>query len=297
MARGLFEQVARGAADVRGYRVHPSVPRGTCAAFRELRVRWSAAWDLGCATPQPAPAELESFYGGEYRRVMGKARGVASYIESPNYRAQTRSQVDWVVGEVRGHGRWLDVGAGYGLLLREVADALPAWTRLALEPDAEAQHDLARVAEVLPFTGPTALDAGLFEVISCSHVLEHVADPLAYLGHLRESLRASGLLLLEVPNDDRVALTDPNRTSDLPHLWFFSRAGLERLARAAGFSIVRSAELGLERPGTPVGFGSRARRFLRRRFHGNLSLLDDPTWYTEGVNRTDLRILARRGGV
>ena len=297
MERELFEQVARDAADVRGYRVHPSVPQGACAPFRELRLQWSAAWDLGCAAPQPTPDELESFYKGEYRRVMGKARGVASYLESPNYRAQTRSQVDWVVAEVHGHGRWLDVGAGYGLLVREVADALPAWSRLALEPDAEAQTDLGQVAEVLPCSDLAALDGGHFDVISCSHVLEHVADPLAYLGEARDRLRASGLLLLEVPNDDREALTDANRKSDLPHLWFFSRAGLERLVQAAGFSIVRSAELGLERPGTPVGLGLRARRFLRRRFHGNLSLLDDPTWYTEGVNRTDLRILARRGGV
>ncbi len=304
--RTLFEDLAPGAQELRPYRIHPDLPGGACALFRAARVHWNAEWGIGCSVAQPDPSELGAFYRDEYRQVMGKARGVQHYLSSPNYRAQVRSQVEWVTGALEGpaaaRGRWLDLGAGYGLLLREVAQALPSWERLALEPDAAAREDLTAIARVLGGQGPADLsdpdaaggNLAALDVVSCSHVLEHVPDPRAYVRALRERLRPGAWALIEVPNDDVDALTSPSRASDVPHLWFFSRPGLERLVSEAGLQVVRSAELGLLRSGAPVARLTRLRRFVRNRVRGRLSLIDDPSWYAEGPQRSDLRVLARR---
>jgi SAM-dependent methyltransferase len=219
-------------------------------------------------------------------------------VQSPVYRTQAKSLVSWALPHVTARGAWLDVGAAFGLLLWQVRNDLPDWSLYAIEPAGDARDALAQLASVdtdfAAFWEGRSGPMAFYDVISLSHVLEHLLDPFSALRLLRERLKPGGLLVLEVPNDHRLELTRATRSSDLPHLWFFSGEGLRRVVELSGFEILREAELGLRRPGSRAPLHRRAARWLRRKLRGDLSLCDDGDWYAERPDRCNLRLLCRR---
>lgn len=279
-------------------RLRPYRAPGSGDAWAELNrtdVVWCPALDLGCVNPMPAADELARYYAGAYRRSMGKSRNFEGHMESPNRLVRAASQAAWVEPFVSENGSWLDVGAGYGLLLSQVATLLPDWERCAVEPDESARDTLARVASkrfdhALLWDDANGLGR-TFDVISLSHVLEHLIDPLHALRILYGHLKPGGLLMLEVPNDHLVEMLRGERLNDLPHLWFFSLHGLRYLAHRAGFEVVRGAELGLRRPGVYAPLANRIARYLKRRFRGDAALRSDRDWYREEADRTDIRLV------
>jgi hypothetical protein len=131
-------------------------------------------------------------------------------------------------------------------------------------------------------------------VISISHVLEHLSDPEQMLNNIYNRMKPGGLSLIEVPNDHLKQLGNPSRKSGLPHLWFYSLAGLKKLLQASRFQLLRSAELGVRPNAQKVSIAKRAIRSLRIHLKGSLALLNDPDWYTEGKDRSEIRVLARK---
>ena len=280
------------------YRIPSSFPNEAVALFRDLSVRWNEAAGIGVAVPLPSHDDLAIFYRLHYRPLMNKEQGLARYITSPNHRAQAKSQLDWVDPWLPGRGEWLDVGAGYGLLLWEVHRRFPGWLLSALEPDRNARSDLASLAKVETATDEF-WDAARpaqrwWDVVSASHVLEHLRDPWAGLLRLTEHVRPGGLLLLEVPNESLATLRRSDRANDLPHLWFFSPQGLERLVARAGMEVLRSGTIGLERPWAKRPVTRRLLRRIRRLTAGPLSRLDDRSWYAEGPERDAARVICRK---
>ncbi len=93
--------------------------------------------------------------------------------------------------------------------------------------------------EELARTQPASVDA-----LTMEHVLEHVADPLAFLRSARAVLRPSGTLWLATPNIEAAGHArfesawkhlDPPR-----HLVIFTAAALDAVLRAAGFCSVQT---------------------------------------------------------
>ena len=83
-----------------------------------------------------------------------------------------------------------------------------------------------------------------FDLVICSEVLEHVADPHALLAAIGERLSPPGLLVLTTPNLDAVhegaGPGDLTRTlSPGLHLVLYDRTLLARVLGAAGFAAVR----------------------------------------------------------
>jgi 2-polyprenyl-3-methyl-5-hydroxy-6-metoxy-1,4-benzoquinol methylase len=89
--------------------------------------------------------------------------------------------------------------------------------------------------------------AGIFDVVLCSHVLEHVPDLDGALSELGRVLKPGGLLIVAVPNEgcamgrlrNRVLQRQISRTTD--HVHFFTEATLRERVGAAGFRV-RSVE-------------------------------------------------------
>jgi SAM-dependent methyltransferase len=122
--------------------------------------------------------------------------------------------------------------------VRRNAAAYPAITFL--------QHD---VSDPLPF------ENGEFDVIWCSEVLEHLFDPAFALREMHRVMARGGRLLVTVPyhglfKNVLIALFkwDRHFTPSNPHLRFFTRNTLERIAREAGFAGVRTETCGMGRP-------------------------------------------------
>jgi SAM-dependent methyltransferase len=76
-------------------------------------------------------------------------------------------------------------------------------------------------------------ETGRFDLISMSHVLEHLPDAVGYLDHLREKLlNPDGWLLVEVPN---LFAHDSFETA---HLVAYSPHTLQQTLEKAGFAII-----------------------------------------------------------
>ena len=81
------------------------------------------------------------------------------------------------------------------------------------------------------------------DIIILSHVLEHVPDPLGFLGRIRPALRENGVLLVEVPTLESVAggESDGNlfRYFQIAHVFDFSGNTLCYTLERAGFACQR----------------------------------------------------------
>jgi SAM-dependent methyltransferase len=140
-------------------------------------------------------------------------------------------------------GSLLDIGCGNGAFLLRARSM--GWRVAGYEPDPEAVR-VCRAAgldvQQGDFSG-AAVGAGTYDVITVSHVLEHVAEPLEFLRQCRRLLRDGGSLWIAAPNPqslDRVIFGAGWRGLHMPfHLCIPSRGVLLSLLREAGFSNVR----------------------------------------------------------
>jgi len=97
----------------------------------------------------------------------------------------------------------LDVGCGAGLLTEPLARLGAKVTGLDASPDliaAARQHGEAQGLAIDYRTGELAELAGQFDLITCMEVIEHVADPAAFVHALAKRLAPNGLLVLSTPN-------------------------------------------------------------------------------------------------
>jgi 2-polyprenyl-3-methyl-5-hydroxy-6-metoxy-1,4-benzoquinol methylase len=148
--------------------------------------------------------------------------------------------------------RVLDVGCGAGRLgeaikARQQAEVvgIECDERAARAAVSRLDRVLAGDAEALePDFGP-----GSFDAVVCGDVLEHMADPEAFLRKVRAWLAPGGVLVASVPNVRHhsvvSALVNGNWTYetagllDRTHLHFFTRRDAEELFSRAGFRVRR----------------------------------------------------------
>jgi 2-polyprenyl-3-methyl-5-hydroxy-6-metoxy-1,4-benzoquinol methylase len=137
--------------------------------------------------------------------------------------------------------RVLDVGCGSGDFLEKMQYL--GWDAVGLETDPVLMK-IAREKGIEVLEGDLlAMDLpdGSFDVITMSHVIEHLPDPLEYLRKCRELLVKQGQLVLLTPNVSSFSHRkykefwvdlDPPR-----HLYHFSPSSLSQMVETAGFKI------------------------------------------------------------
>lgn len=97
----------------------------------------------------------------------------------------------------------LDVGCGAGLLAEPLARLGATVSGIDASPEliAVAQaHAAAQGLEIAYTAGDVQQLEGQFDLITCMEVIEHVADPAAFVTALARRLAPGGLLILSTPN-------------------------------------------------------------------------------------------------
>ena len=97
----------------------------------------------------------------------------------------------------------LDVGCGAGLLAEPLARLGAAVTGLDASAELIAvarEHAKATGLEIDYRAGELEALEGQFDLITCMEVIEHVADPAAFIAALARRLAPGGLLILSTPN-------------------------------------------------------------------------------------------------
>jgi SAM-dependent methyltransferase len=271
---------------IRTYRCTRPVP-----LFADRAVVRCDACGLGAAHPMPSQAELDAYYAaGSYDVGNPALADATSRWERLPRRADAQARL---VTQVRERpGSWLDIGAGYGLLLEAARsrgvervaaiEATPARRRSLEERGMEVFEDLAQ-----------AHGAGPFDVVSFSHVLEHVADPVAFVREAATVLGPDGIVLCEVPN----AMAWSGAHDD-PHVTFFSPGSLEQLLRRAGLVPLKVVTAGTVTSHPPVmrGLSTRWWEVLGERGAPEALAGLHPDYRERGSNRVVIRALATIAG-
>jgi 2-polyprenyl-3-methyl-5-hydroxy-6-metoxy-1,4-benzoquinol methylase len=142
-------------------------------------------------------------------------------------------------------GRLLDIGFGDGAFL-DIAKAI-GWEVTGIDPDSKVvDNALQRGLNV--YQGGLevlARESGVFDVITMSHVIEHVHQPIEVLKECHRLLKRGGQLWVETPNIKslgRLRFQHHWRGLETPrHLVLFNRLSLRQALERAGFTNVRDA--------------------------------------------------------
>lgn len=218
---------------VRPYRTGPVQSFGL---FAGLTIRACGRCETAFASPLPEENALEAFYAGSYRAERGDV-AVAGSSPWDGGSIRARAQVEFVMERFSLMRSWLDIGAGHGSLLDEARRRHIARTG-AIEPDikcgehlrAAGHHLYCSLADVRPS----------WDVVSCSHVLEHLPNPRQFLRNVQRLLSPEGHVFCEVPNETAL----PESPTDLPHLLFFTLSSLKRLFQDSGFAVIAVSSCG-----------------------------------------------------
>ena len=146
--------------------------------------------------------------------------------------------------------RYLEIGCGFGFAL-DFARWAFGWQTRGIDPSPLARAGREHLQlDIVPTYLTSETDVGgPFDLIFCSEVIEHVANPHEFLAAVRQQLGADGTLALTTPNaalikasafsaaaTQRAALL--SALSAGHHLVLFSAAALEGLLRMHGFPYV-----------------------------------------------------------
>ena len=157
----------------------------------------------------------------------------------PNARAVVDSGMRHLP-KVSDRNRLLDLGCGNGTFLSRARSA--GWDVVGVDFDSNAVKAACRKGLDVRLGGIEILDPSIdqFDVITLSHVIEHVHHPLDVLKACYKLLRPSGYLWVDTPNIDSEGYRmfrenwihlDPPR-----HLVLFNLQSMQNALTAAGFS-------------------------------------------------------------
>ena len=202
--------------------------------------------------PSPVPQDLllayQSYHTHEVQKPRsGRApltrvfRAGLGALAAASGLLRERQRADSMFLEGAEAGRLLDVGCGQGAFIARMARS--GWSVRGVDMDpaavrtARELHGLdIRVGGIESVSGAASVD-----VITASHVIEHLADPHEFLAHCRRLLAPRGKVILRTPNAESLGhrLYGRNwRGLEAPrHLCLFTPRALTNVAIRAGFAV------------------------------------------------------------
>ncbi len=247
-----------------GSSAHHTLFTGTDRLYRTTTRRFTVVrcGDCGLARldPCPSPDELRAFYPETY--WFAPDRTAAARLEEKYRRLVLRDHLRFVERALRACGESgpvLDVGCGGGLFLGMLRER--GWPVIGLDVSPQAASVAWKRNEVPAACGlleRTPIREESCAAVTMFHVLEHLANPRAYLAAARAVLRPRGRLIVQVPNAAswQFRLLGPAWTGvDIPrHLIDFRARDLEALLAACGFDVARRKFFSLR--DNPAGLAS-----------------------------------------
>ncbi len=202
--------------------------------------------------PAPSAASLDDFYSGRYREIR-RETATAKYLANADRRA--RSQKSFITAHATTplqDARVLDIGCSAGSLLKCLGES--TGNLAGYEPDAgmlaAARTRLPAGSElVCGAYAPGMAKTASADLVTLSHVLEHIADPVEFLRELLRIARPGGSLFIEVPHETDKSVGEIIRAgyASLGHLVFFSPRSLRSAIERAGGRVAYVSTWGPDR--------------------------------------------------
>jgi 2-polyprenyl-3-methyl-5-hydroxy-6-metoxy-1,4-benzoquinol methylase len=204
--------------------------------------------------PAPHPDDLQLLYSGYYTHGDGSGspvlraaraiyKGISSCLLAPLgiLAEQSRARIMFIARTVP--GTLLDVGCGDGRFLSLMASRGWRVAGVDFDPQAVAHAREVRRLDVQVGTAATPLGSGRrFDLVTASHVIEHVPEPADFLRQCRQLINPGGQIVLRTPNAEsfgHLRYGSAWRGLEPPrHLQLFTLAALAACARQAGLRVV-----------------------------------------------------------
>lgn len=202
---------------------------------RRWRYQRCLACDHRWLAPIPDESELAEHYNSAYK--VPRERYIAEAV------VKARELLPTITALSARPGKMLEIGCSYGALLSAFRDK--GWDADGVEIDSRAAA-FAREHYGLHVVGGTLDQAAgalrpPYDVIAMYHVLEHVADPLAFARQLRSLLSDGGVLVLKTPNASSTVCRMTGGWWEWAlapeHVHLYSPKSLEALFRRSGFGL------------------------------------------------------------
>jgi methionine biosynthesis protein MetW len=169
----------------------------------------------------------------------------------------------------------LDVGCGTGTMARclekrgVLVDGI-TWNAAEAEQAATACR---KVMQCNLERGIPDVESSAYDVVVCSHILEHIAYPQQLLTDIFAALRPGAILIVVIPNiffwRDRLKLLkghwryEPSGTFDYTHLRWYTVETMQDLLISSGFTITQFKSYGwIPLPLVRLIVGQSARRWI-----------------------------------
>lgn len=226
-------------------------------------------------SPQPLPKDIAKLYANNYfthsidvkksilassrkkvwRALLATTFGYDNILNSSSSKSKCigkalslvpllRKRVDSSIMYLNGSwkGKLLDVGCGNGQFLATMRDL--GWEIQGIEPDVQAARfarDHFGVQVIASTLEKATIPNEFFDAITISHVIEHVSDPIKFLGKCHRILKPTGKLVVVTPNIESMAhriFKESWRGLEPPrHFYLFSLSTLRLCAERAGFQV------------------------------------------------------------
>jgi Rps23 Pro-64 3,4-dihydroxylase Tpa1-like proline 4-hydroxylase len=208
------------------------------------------ACDLIYISPAPEQSDIRAMYAES-----------SQFDQPENYRGErAEAAVDFYSNRLRAllsrrNGsqetpiRLLEIGAGLSWMCRVAKQLNPKNVTVAQDISPEAVPECAWVdryfvADIMDC--PQLESLGPYDIISMTHVIEHLRDPVATLKRVRELTAPGTLVFITAPRrpsgwskDGDIGVWRNWSYNHVPaHIQYFSQASLRRAARLAGFELL-----------------------------------------------------------
>lgn len=187
--------------------------------------------------PRPTEEELKEYYANKYRREY---KGIYEPKRKHIYRDArwAKIRIGLIRDIFRKDQRMLDIGSGSGVyvsVLRKLG-----YDAHGIEPDV-GHATYSRDVMGLPVRNCYAEDLESderYDVISISHVLEHMTDPCGKLAQISKHLTKDGFFVVDVPNAEDLK-QDPHNRYHKAHVYTYNPETMEGLGRKAGLKVYK----------------------------------------------------------
>lgn len=179
--------------------------------------------------PLPPEGQLQEYYNSYWKEEL-------SLLLLPLFRAQARARLNFFKKYLKPRHlsiSILDIGAGFGLIRNSFRRSLLRVRYDVVEVEPIAVAYLQKKIKPRRIFRSSDEITGKYSLIILSHIIEHLVNPLDFLKTQRDRLNDSGVLFVEVPNQDYLY-----KAFNEPHLVSFSPASLVAAVEAAGFSVI-----------------------------------------------------------
>jgi 2-polyprenyl-3-methyl-5-hydroxy-6-metoxy-1,4-benzoquinol methylase len=188
---------------------------------------------------------LREYYEKDYRKLYSP---VINQEVSPGERFEIylpfqKSRIEDIKPYLNPDMKALDIGCSSGYFLYSLKELVQEC--VGIEPNKDDVEFARAKCGVKVYDRPleeTDIPPEYFDIVFMFDVLEHIEDPISFLGTVRQYIRPGGYIYIEVDNIDDSLLTvyGVEEYADFyyrePHLFYFSPETLKSVAVKSGFT-------------------------------------------------------------